>query len=312
MSYSKRPPHIFLRRGYLIATSAVLALAVPSTAQEVREVDERPVVELSPFEVVTDSNVGYLANNSLAGTRINAQLKDIANSVQVVTKEFLDDTGATNYGDLLTFTTSTEVGGLGGNATLDQLDSRTQRDEFSRREPQFFTRVRGLARLDLARDYFLSDIGLDTYITSEVTINRGPNASLFGLGSPGGISNAAIDRAMTDRTFGEVNLRGDEYGTVRASLNYNQVLLKDTLAVRVAALRNNQKYEQKQAEYDDERYFIAATWKPLKNFAIRANYETGDSFGNRPVTRLPTDRITPWIVNGKPGFNPLTNQWFID
>jgi len=312
MSYSKSFPRTLIRRGYLIATSAVIALAAPSAAQVVRETDQSPVVELSPFEVKSDSNVGYLANNSLAGTRINAQLKDIANSVQVVTKEFLEDTGATNYGDLLTFTTSTEVGGLGGNATLDQLDSQTQRDEFSRREPQFFTRVRGLASLDLARDYFLSDIQLDTYITSEVTINRGPNASLFGLGSPGGISNAAVDRAMTDRTFGEINLRSDDYGSVRASLNYNHVLLKDKLALRVAALHNDQRFEQKQAKYKDERYFIAGTWRPFKNFALRANFERGDGFGNRPVTRLPTDRITPWLINGKPAFNPRTNQWFLN
>lgn len=269
-------------------------------------------IVLSPFEVSATSTVGYLANDTLAGTRINAQLKDIANSVQVLTKEFLEDTGATDYGDLLTFTTSTEVGGLGGNASLDQLDNQTQRDEFSRREPQFFTRVRGLAILDLARDYFLSDIQLDTYISSEVTINRGPNASLFGLGSPGGISNVAIDRAMTNRTFGEINLRGDGYGTVRASFNHNQMLLRDKLAVRVAALNNDQRFEQEQAKFRDKRYFAAITWRPMKSLAIRANYEKGDGFGNRPLARLPTDRLTPWLINGKPAFNPLTNQWFIN
>jgi hypothetical protein len=288
---------------------SVLAQTVPVPPPEAPT--EKTIV-LSPFEVSETSTVGYLANNTLAGTRINAQLRDIANSVQVVTKEFLQDTGATNYNDLLLFTTSTEAGGLGGNASLDQLDSQTQRDEFSRREPQLFTRVRGLARLDLARDYFLSDIQLDTYNTSEVTINRGPNASLFGLGSPGGISNAAVDRAMTNRSFGEIALRGDEYGTVRTSLNYNRVLLKDKLAVRVAALHNDQRFEQEQAKFKDERYFVAATWRPQRNLAIRANYEKGEGFGNRPVARLPTDRITPWLVNGKPAFNPLTNEWFIN
>jgi len=275
-------------------------------------VDDEKAIEMSPFEVSSEGVVGYLANNSLAGTRINAELKDVANSVQVLTKEFLDDSGATNYSELLAFTTSTEVGGIGGNATLDNLDSGTQRDEFGKREPQLFTRVRGLAKLDLARDYFLSDLDLDTYITSQVTINRGPNASLFGLGSPGGISNAAIDKADTGRSFGEVNVRGDEYGSFRASLNYNQVILKDKLAVRVAALDKTQKYEQALAKYEDERQFIAATWRPLDTLAIRANYETGTSFGSRPTTRLPTDRITPWIINGKPSYNPQTRQWFIN
>lgn len=292
--------------------SAALLSTTLTVHSQVPEPEGEPVIELSPFQVTAQEPVGYLANNTLAGTRINAQLKDIANSVQVVTKEFLEDTGATDYSDLLTFTTNTEVGGIGGNATLDQLDSQTQRDEFSRREPQFFTRVRGLARLDLARDYFLSDVDLDTYNTSEVTINRGPNASLFGLGSPGGISNAALDRAVTNRTFGEINLKTDEYGTFRASLNYNQVVLKDRLAVRVAALDENQRFEQKQAKYDEDRYFVAITARPFWGITASGNYETGSGFGNRPVTRLPTDRISPWIANGKPSFNPQTRQWFIN
>ncbi|HSH09422.1 MAG TPA: TonB-dependent receptor plug domain-containing protein, partial [Oceanipulchritudo sp.] len=293
-----------------ILISASLLVTASAQAQDT-PAEDKEVFELSPFEVSTEGSIGYLANNTLAGTRLNSQLKDIANSVQVVTKEFLEDTGASNYNELLLYTTSTEVGGIGGNATLDQLDSQTQRDEFSKREPQFYTRVRGLAKLDLARDYFLSDMDLDSYITSEVTINRGPNAALFGLGSPGGISNSAIDRAMTDRSFGEINFRTDEYGSVRASLNYNQVVIKDKLAVRVAALSNSQKYEQKQAVFDDDRYFIAATLRPMWGITLRANYETGDGFGNRPVTRLPTDRITPWIANGKPSYNPLTQEWFV-
>ena len=292
--------------------SALPILQAQEVAPKPKEKDKEGLLVLSPFEVSASSNIGYLANNSLAGTRINTQLKDIANSVQVVTKEFLDDTGATNLGELFIYTTSTEVAGMSGNASLQQLDSKTQRDEFVRFEPQIHTRVRGLAKVDLTRDYFLSDMDVDTYITSEVSINRGPNASLFGLGSPGGISNSAIDRADTGRSFGEINLRVDDYGSFRSSLNYNQMLLKDKLAVRVAALNNEQRFEQKQAEYEDRRYFITATWRPLRNFAVRANYEKGDGYGNRPANRLPTDRISPWFANGKPSFNPLTQRWFIN
>ena len=294
----------------IISPCLLLVAGLPAFAQD--STKEEKIIKLSPFEVTTEGQIGYLANNSLAGTRINSALKDIANSVQVVTKEFLDDTGATNLGELLIYTTSTEVAGMSGNASLQQLDSRTQRDEFVRFEPQFATRVRGLAKVDLTRDYFLTDMDVDTYITSEVSINRGPNASLFGLGSPGGISNSAIDRADTGRRLGEINLRVDDYGSFRASLNYNHVLLKDKLAVRVAALNNDQRFEQKQAEYEDRRYFVTATWRPLKNFALRANYEKGDGYGNRPANRLPTDRISPWFANGKPSFNPLTQQWFIN
>jgi len=289
---------------------SVAVLAQQTT--ETQNADGETVIELSPFEVSAEENIGYLANNTLAGTRLNTELKDVASAVQVLTKEFLDDVGASDLSELLTYTTGTEAAGVGGNASFGELNSGTERGERARREPQLNTRVRGLAAADLARDYFISDVAFDPYITSQVTINRGPNASLFGLGSPGGIINSTIDRAETGRTFGEINFKADEFGSWRASLNYNQMVVKDKLAIRIAALDSNLRYEQKNSKYDENRQFVAATWRPFGNLTIRANYETGDADGNRPKLRPPTDRITTWFANGKPSYNPHTNQWFKD
>lgn len=293
----------------------LLALSWSGLTGQEQTSESEEVFELSPFEVSTDGNVGYLANNTLAGTRLNAKLSDIANSVQVVTQEFIDDVGASNFAELLIYTTGTEAFGVNGNSSFGETGGTTGAEfdqDRARREPQLNTRVRGLARADLSRDYFLSDIEFDPYIISEVTINRGPNASLFGLGSPGGIINSAIDKAMTNRSFGQIDFKADEFGTWRASINYNQMLIEDKLAVRIAALDSNQRYEQRQAWYDEERYFAAATWRPLKNMAIRANYEEGDAFGSKPTGTPPVDGITSWIENGKPSYSPYTNQWFVN
>ncbi len=291
--------------------ASLLVLGAPVWAQDSDDGEEN-VYELSPFSVSAEDQTGYRANNTLAGTRISSPLKDIANSVQVVTEEFLDDTGANDLNELLIYTTSTEASGVNGNASFGELNSGTERGERARREPQLNTRVRGLALADLARDYFLSDVAFDSYNAKTVTINRGPNASLFGLGSPGGIINQTMDRAETNRSFGEVNFKFDEFDTWRASLNYNHVVLEDKLAVRVAYLDSNRRYEQENSKYDEERYFSALTWRPLENTAIRANYEIGEGFGNRPKLRPPTDMVTPWFDNGKPAYNMLTNEWFID
>ena len=45
-----------------------------------------PVVELSPFLVQNDQDVGYLAANTLAGSRLNTALKDTPSSISVFTK----------------------------------------------------------------------------------------------------------------------------------------------------------------------------------------------------------------------------------
>ncbi|MBM3844288.1 MAG: hypothetical protein FJ397_13680, partial [Verrucomicrobia bacterium] len=40
-----------------------------------------PPVELSPFVVSTSTDVGYAAENTLAGSRLNTRLRDTAGSV---------------------------------------------------------------------------------------------------------------------------------------------------------------------------------------------------------------------------------------
>ena len=53
--------------------------------------DEKLV--LSPFTVTASNDRGYMASNTLAGTRIRSDLKDIGSSITFVTQQFLDDVG---------------------------------------------------------------------------------------------------------------------------------------------------------------------------------------------------------------------------
>ena len=41
------------------------------------------IVELSPFTVNTSGDVGYVAENTLAGSRLNTKLRDTASTVSV-------------------------------------------------------------------------------------------------------------------------------------------------------------------------------------------------------------------------------------
>ena len=63
--------------------------------------EEEEVYELSPFVVETDEDEGYRATATLAGTRVRTDLRDLAASISVVTKQFLEDTNATDSSDLL-------------------------------------------------------------------------------------------------------------------------------------------------------------------------------------------------------------------
>ncbi|GAB5561430.1 MAG: hypothetical protein SynsKO_30770 [Synoicihabitans sp.] len=260
--------------------------------------DDEQVVELSPFEVTGDNDIGYQATSTLAGTRLRTDLRDIGSSISIVNEEFLRDTGSQNLEDVLIFTPNTEIGGLGGNHSGSQGAQpipEQQRDDPS----GGLTRVRGLASADLTRDYFITNIPFDTFNTDRVEVQRGANSALYGLGSPGGIVNASTIRADFLGNRGRVRFETDQYGTARYSMRYNQ-MIGDNIAVRIAGLSEDKGYEQKQAFLEDNRLFAAVTVKLPLNLTARANAEISQRRSSNPDYVPPNDGITPWINLGKP------------
>jgi len=263
---------------------------------------EEEVVVLSPFEVTAESDTGYVATDTLAGTRIRSDLKDIGSAISVVTKDLMNDIGATDATTLLQYTTNTEVGGTRG--VFSGMNGATT-EQGSLINPVSSQRVRGLAAADNTRDYFVSDIPWDSYNTDRIDILRGPNSFLFGLGSPAGIQNASLQTAIF-KNRGTAEYRIGSYGSQRASLNVNHVLIDDVLAIRVAGLWDHENFRQEPAFENDDRVFASLRWDPklIKNPAFRTSlkvkYEAGDIKANRPRNLTPIDQITPW-------FRPVDN-----
>lgn len=286
----------------LLLFAIVLPFLFAGMAHAQDESDD-DVFTLSPFSVDGSENTGYRATSTLAGTRLKTEIKDIATAISVYTEEFLEDTAATNAEELLVYSAGTEVPGIAGNfANVSAGGAATINDDNSRRRPQDNTRVRGLAAADLSRDYFASSIPFDTYNTNAITINRGSNSILFGLGSPAGIINNGLKQAY----FGELNelkLRVDSFGSTRASIDLNRTLIDDQLAIRITALKENRKYEIEPAFERDDRVFGTLTFKPFKensNTTIRAHFESGSINANRPRLSPPVDAVSAWW---DPSFN---------
>ncbi len=272
------------------------AIALPAFGQT-EDVDEDSIYELDPFEVSPSETEGYVATTTMAGTRINTQLKDVGSAISVVTKQFMDDIAATDSTSLLQYTTNTEVGSIQGNFAGGQ-DGATVSSNFD--NPNNSTRVRGLAAADNTRNFFLSDISWDGYNVERVDMQRGPNSILFGLGSPAGIINTTTKKAYFDNT-GEIQLRNGQYGSFRASLDVNRMLIEDQLAIRIAAVDDTEKYQQKPAFEDDSRIYAHIRWEPealnsgSMGFSLQAHYENGEIDANRPRQIPVGDNITPWF-----------------
>lgn len=262
-------------------------------------------VELSPFVVSSTQDTGYLAASTLAGTRLNTPLKDLGASISVYSKNFLNDIGATNPSELFVYATSMEAGGAGGNFTGATNDSSFQNPSngIIQTEPQGVSRSRGLAAPSFTRGLFPSSIPMDSYNTDAVTVNRGANGILFGTGSPAGVVDTSLIQADTSRDRNTVVARYGNNDSLRASIDLNRVLIPQKLALRIAALRDRNEFNQRPAFEDKSRIYGAVAYRPARSTALRASFESGNTLANRPQTILPFDSVSLWTESGRPSFD---------
>ncbi len=293
----------------LAATLAAALLAPPLDAQTASSASpaspkDETVLELSPFVTTAAADRGYAATSSLAGTRIRTDLRDIANAISVVTSDFMKDVNATDSASLLVYTANTETAGSGGNYSGGSLNGTFIDQVGPARAPQNNSRVRGLASADLTRDYFPTTMVFDSYNTERVEISRGPNATLFGLGSPGGIINNQLVRP-TLKNKNRVEFGLGSFGTQRAVADFDRVLIPGVFGLRVALLDENAKFQQNYTHEKDRRIFASLHLSPFKDGTLRASFERGNIDANRPRTNSPRDTLTKWFQTP---FNKVTHS----
>lgn len=298
-------------------SSAARKVAAVPTAAETRQaagtgaIPADDTVMLSPFEVREDEDQGYLATSAQSGTRLRSELKDIPASVSVVTKDFMNDIGARNLEDLLTYTMNTEVGGIGGNFSESVSSSLANGSGEMNYDGAFQsvtpgTRVRGLTTADQTREFFLSSVPLDSYNVERIEMNRGPNSMLFGLGSPAGIINSSLLKGDLRKTKTTLQYRTDQYGSYRGSIDHNQMLIRDKLAVRFAAVYDKAYYEIEPAYNQTQRGYLTGTYKPFSATTLKASVEWGQINSNRPRINPPVDNYTIWWDVGRPSYDLTT------
>lgn len=306
----------------LLVAPALRAQVAPATTglRPAQPGADAPVT-LTPFVVEETEDRGYAAASTLAGTRLRTDLRDVGAAISVVTAQFLADTASTNARDLLIYTTNTEAGGFEGNFSGVSTGNGFANAEGTLQNPQNSTRVRGLAGADLTRDFFLTNIPMDSYNTERVDISRGANAILFGLGSPAGIINNQLKTANLHKNSYLYQQTYGRFDSHRELLDFNQAIAKGLLGVRVIALNKTENYRQKPAYEEERRIFTALKWEPrlVRNgfTQVQVSYEHGHANSNRPRPTPPHDGLTVWYdVLNKVAIDPtvptsVTNNPFL-
>lgn len=290
---------------------ATATLGFAQVSEGTSNPDEEEVFELSPFTVEDVQDGGYAATSTLAGSRIRSDIRDLGASISITTKDFLTDTGATDGESLLSLIGNVEVGGVLGNFS----DANGNNTNGVRNNPQSGQRVRGLSSASTTRDYFQTRIPFDSYNTSRVEVNRGPNSILFGLGSPGGIINNTTNIARIGQRFGEVGFRVSHRGGHRATFDFNETIIEDRLAIRVNYLNEEIIFKQKPAFEQDERYYAnfdltlrqdtKDSW--FGKTSIKGSFEKGEIERNPPDTVPPNDGFSSWYegIGGQEALNGI-------
>jgi iron complex outermembrane receptor protein len=253
-------------RTWLAGLLLWFATSDPSSAQSTTSAatpSQGDVTVLSPFEVNVGEDTGYQAMSTVSGSRLNTRLKDTAAPISVFTDELLNDIGATSFLELAEWAVGAELNHHEDNANENELLFGTGK-----------INVRGLLAAK-GRNFYQWEMSTDTYNTERIEMSSGPNAILFGLGSPGGMFNAMTKRAQTSRDFLTVQNRVGFYHLFRNQLDANKTLIKDKLAIRVNLLKQESESWRQWEWNDSERAHAALTWRVTGNSVFRAEWETG-------------------------------------
>lgn len=148
---------------------AGLTLPLLCAAQTTPRQDE--TVQLSTFTVSEKSLSGYIASESVTGTRVATPIKDLPFAVSVITSEFMNDFDFFDLGSELVY-----------NASVNAVD--TQGNSNLRGYGGTFTLRNGFYRLGLN----------DRVNTDRIEIIKGPNAAIYGATSPAGLINYVSKR----------------------------------------------------------------------------------------------------------------------
>ncbi|MBK1879753.1 TonB-dependent siderophore receptor [Pelagicoccus mobilis] len=280
--------NLVVRNSLRVATPSLLALAATTSTYSQ---DDEQVYELSPFEVDGSDDVGYAAQNTLAGSRMNSRLKDTPTPLTVYTKEFMEDIGADSLEETLEYSVnmtpemSQDEGDFGANQGT-AFDARY--------------RIRGL-NADQARNFFAYEWDQDIYNIERVDESRGPNSILFGIAKAGGLINSSTKKPILADNFTTLNVTVGDADRFRTSLDFNKVLIEDKLGVRFNLLHNeNGENKRPWVSRRDDRYHMSVKYRPFEKTTIDFEYEYGDVIDSPTQPFGPQDRASVWLAAGRP------------
>ena len=258
-----------------VAAGFVVMCATPGAAQQLANASrDDDVTVLGTREQSYRATVAPQVNKS------DTPIKETPFSVQVVTRELIEDRGITTIGEALRYVPgfSPQVGFVGSN---DRFYIRGFITPYNLKN--------GLRRSAYAPDEQLQNV-------EQVEVLKGPASALYGRFEPGGVVNF-VTKKPQDRAFAEVGALGGSFDQVRLTYDGN-LPLGDTLGFRL-----NASYDDKGSYRDfgfSRDLFVAPVlqWRPGDETTVTIEGEyarkrgyADRGFANNPIFfQAPRDR----------------------
>ena len=254
-----------------------------------------PVVRESAYGPVQ----GYLANQSATGTKTDTPLREVPQSITVVTADRMRDQGVTTIQQAFRYVPGVMADAYGPDSRVDSLKVRGS-------EPDIY--LDGMRTTNSWFNYQR----VDPYTLERAEVLRGPSSVLYGSTTTAGLVNLVSKRPQEQ----ELHEVGVQYG----SFNRKQVQTDHTGKItadgqwlyRFIGIARDSDYQTDFVKDDRVLVMPAVTWRPTQdtNWTIIANYQkdtTGSSTAFLPhsgtIFPNPNGRIPINRFAGDPSFD---------
>jgi iron complex outermembrane receptor protein len=167
-------------------------VARPTQAQPSRPVQSPPVVRESAYGPVQ----GYVANQSATGTKTDTPLREVPQSITVVTQDRVRDQGATTVQEALRYVPGVLADAYGN-------DSRNDAPRVRGSDPEIY--LDGMRNINS----WWNGQRVDPYTLSRIEVLRGPSSVLYGSNTTAGLLNMVSKRPQEQ----ELHEYGFQYGS---------------------------------------------------------------------------------------------------
>ena len=258
------------------AAPATAAEALPTVTVKEQAIDPNPNAEVgAPYKAKTS-----------ADSRHTRPLAETPQTISVITKSAIDDSGFTDLKQILSAQPGITLGtGENGNAFGDRYIIRGQE-----------------ARSDVFVDG-LRDPGMTTresFAAEQVEVTKGPNSTFAGRGSAGGAVNVITKQATLDYDFTRLSGSVGTDSHYRLTMDANKAI-NDTFALRVNALVGSEDVPDRgPSERKRKGLALSGLWEVNPDLSVTVDY-----YGFRGKDNQPD--LGGYLVGTAPARYPASN-----